>query len=75
MVALGLLMVSPISYGHAGNLVGRLPTRVAVVVGALLIAGSIFWQYQYVFAAVSWGYTVSGPLVVATQKVRALHHA
>ena len=75
MVALGVLMVSPISYGHAGNWVGRLPTRLAVVFGAALIAGSIFWQYQYVFAAVSWGYTISGPLVIATQKVRALHHA
>jgi CDP-diacylglycerol--serine O-phosphatidyltransferase len=75
MVALGLLMVSPISYGHAGNWVGRLPTRVAFILGATLVAGSIFWCYQYVFAAVAWGYTVSGPLIAATQKVRALHHA
>jgi CDP-diacylglycerol--serine O-phosphatidyltransferase len=75
MVALGLLMVSPISYAHAGNVVGRLPTRLAVLLGAVLIGGSVFWRYEYVFAAVSWAYTVSGPLIVATQKVRALHHA
>jgi CDP-diacylglycerol--serine O-phosphatidyltransferase len=75
MLVLGLLMVSPISYGHAGAVVSRLPTRVAVLLGALLIGGSVFWHYQYVFAAVAWGYTVSGPLIVASQKVRALRHA
>ncbi len=75
LVALGALMVSHIGYKHAGASVSRLHPTVALLAAAVLILSAVTWQYEYVFAGLVWGYTLSGPLAVAKEKIRAVRHA
>jgi len=75
LVALGALMVTRIGYKHAGASVSRLRPTVAVLAAAVLVVSAVTWQYEYVFAGLVWGYTLSGPLGVAREKIRAVRHA
>jgi CDP-diacylglycerol--serine O-phosphatidyltransferase len=75
LVLLGALMVSRISYRHVGVVVSRLTPLGAALLAALFVTVSLLWDYEYLFCAVTWGYVLSGPLVVATEKIRAVRHA
>ncbi len=75
LVLLGALMVSRIPYRHVGVILSRVNPAVAVVTAALFVAGSVYWEYEYLFAALMWTYTLSGPLAVAREKIRAVRHA
>jgi len=75
LVVLGALMVSRITYKHAGASVSRLRPTVAVLAAAVLVVGALTWQHEYVFAGLVWGYTLSGPLGLAREKIRAVRHA
>ena len=75
MLLLAVLMVSRVPYRHAGQIVGRLGPVPLALVTATFILGSALWQYQYLFAALTWGYALAAPLQVAREKIRAVHHA
>lgn len=75
LVLLAALMVAHFPYKHAGIVVGRLRPAVAAALAGLFIVGSVVWQYEYLFAALTWGYALSSPLHVAGEKIRAVRHA
>ncbi|MCK4284273.1 MAG: CDP-alcohol phosphatidyltransferase family protein [Candidatus Brocadiae bacterium] len=75
LMVLGALMISGIGYKHAGAVIGKLNPAVAVVAAMLFLGGSIFWQYEYMFAALIWAYALSGPVGAARGMIRAVHHA
>jgi len=75
MLVLAALMVSRISYRHAGAIIARFSPVSAAALAALFVAGSVLWHHEYVFAALMWGYVASGPLATAKEKLRAVRHA
>lgn len=75
LVLLGMLMISRIGYKHGATIVSRLNPALAVLTAGVFVAGSVLWQYEYMFAALMWGYTLSGPLGAAREKIRAVRHA
>jgi CDP-diacylglycerol--serine O-phosphatidyltransferase len=75
MGLLGMLMVSKFAYRHVGAIVGRLHPPVAVALAVLFVAGSALWDYEYLFGALVWSYVLSGPLLTAGHRLRAVHHA
>jgi hypothetical protein len=75
LALLGALAVSKITYWHAGVVVSRLTPSRAALLAFMFVLGSIVWEYEYMFGALTWGYVLSGPLVVATEKIRAVRHA
>ena len=74
LLLLGMLMVSRIRYRHAGLAVARLTPPVAVALACLIVAGAVLWHYEYLFAALTWGYVAAAPLHVAGRKIRAVRH-
>jgi phosphatidylserine synthase len=72
---LSLLMVSNFPYQHAGAIISKLRPATGFLAAVALVLGSLVWHYEYVFAAVVWGYVASGPLQAATEKIRAVRHA
>ena len=75
VVLLGSLTVSRITYRHAGVMVSRLAPMTAALLAVLFIAGSVMWEYEYMFGVLTWAYALSGPLAAATEKIRAVRHA
>jgi len=75
LVALGVLMISRVSYRHAGALISKLTPATAVLCAGAFVAGSIFWSYEYLFGALTWAYVASGPLLAARERIRAVRHA
>jgi len=75
LVLLSGLTVSRIPYTHASLILGRLTHSLAVLVAVAFIAGSVMWEYEYMFGALIWSYVLSGPLVTASDKIRAVRHA
>lgn len=75
LMVLGALMVSRIPYGHAATILGRLNPVLAGFMAGLFVAGSVLWEYEYLFGALVWTYTFSGPFETAREKVRAARHA
>ncbi len=69
------LMASHMPYRHAGAFISRLEPILAVVLGAALVTGTIVWEYQFLFAALMWGYVVSAPISTAREIIRAARHA
>ncbi len=75
LALLAALMVSHMPYRHAGAFISRLDPILAIVVGAVLVTGTIVWEYQFLFAGLMWGYVVSAPLLTARELIRAARHA
>ncbi|MHC4592170.1 MAG: CDP-alcohol phosphatidyltransferase family protein [Planctomycetota bacterium] len=75
LMLLGALMISRIPYGHAAAILGRLNPVLAGFIAGLFVAGSVLWEFEYLFGALVWTYTFSGPLVTAREKIRAARHA
>jgi phosphatidylserine synthase len=75
LVVLGSLMVSRIQYRHAAAVVTHLHPRTALALAAVFVAASVLWRHEYLFAALMWGYVLSGPLATARQMIRAARHA
>ncbi len=71
MAVLGALMVSHITYKHGGALVTRLSPLMAALMALVFIAGTIFWEYQFLFAAIMWSYVLHAPVAMARHKLRA----
>jgi CDP-diacylglycerol--serine O-phosphatidyltransferase len=75
LVLLAVLMVSRVPYGHAGAIVSRLNPVAAVFAAIAFVAASVLWDYEFLFAALMWTYTLTGPLATAREKIRAVRHA
>jgi CDP-diacylglycerol--serine O-phosphatidyltransferase len=75
MVLLGALMVSKFHYRHGGAVIARINPGVAVVLAVLFVVGSALWDYEYLFGVLMWSYVLSAPLLTASQRIRAVHHA
>jgi len=75
MMTLGVLMISHIAYKHAGAMIGRLNPMLAAVMALVFVVGTVFWEYQLLFAGVTWSYVIYAPVAMATQKLRAAHQA
>lgn len=74
LLILGGLMISRIPYRHVGSLISRMKPGAAFASAAGLLAASVLW-HEYVFAALMWGYTISGVLATARERIRAVRHA
>ncbi len=75
MALLGVLMVSKFSYRHMGAVFGRVHPAVAALLALLVVAVSIVWDYEYLFACLMWAYVLSAPLLTAGHRILAVHHA
>jgi CDP-diacylglycerol--serine O-phosphatidyltransferase len=75
MAALGVLMVSHIAYKHAGSMIARLNPLLAAFMAVVFVVGTVFWEYQFLFAGVMWSYVLYAPVATATQKLRAARQA
>ena len=75
LVVLGALMVSRVPYRHAGAALAYMKPTVTALVAISFIAASVLWVYEYLFAALVWGYIISGPLAFTRERIRAVRHA
>jgi CDP-diacylglycerol--serine O-phosphatidyltransferase len=73
MVALGALMVSRLPYQHASVLLGKLHLSGATLLAGVFVIGSVLWNHEYMFGALTWGYVVSAPVLTATHKIRTAY--
>ncbi len=75
LVVLGVLMVSSVPYKNAGSILARMKPSVTALIAASFITACVLWAYEYMFAALVWGYVVSGPLAFTRERIRAVRHA
>jgi len=75
MAALGALMVSRIAYKHAGAIIAGLNPILAGFLAALFIAGTVLWEYEFLFAGLMWSYVLYAPLLSARHLLHAARHA
>lgn len=75
MAVLGALMASRIAYKHAGAIISGRNPILAVALAIAFVAGTILWEYQFLFAGLMWSYVLSAPLLMARQRIHAARHA
>ncbi len=75
MALLGVLMVSKFSYRHMGAVFSHVHPAVAALLAVLIVAASVVWDYEYLFACLMWAYVLSAPLLTAGHRILAVHHA
>ncbi len=75
LVVLGVLMDSSAPYKHAAAILARMKPSVTALIAASFITACVLWAYEYMFAALVWGYVVSGPFAFTRERIRAVRHA